>query len=135
MNECKPVTFLLLGVVSQGETHKYHLVDAGQIDPSQPGEAGLFQFTDREIEAQTSPVPGRSTRLTNVGAEFKPFLPGAHPMLINHIITITTSRGLAWHWPTTDTHPPVSAKRRNKNTFLPLISHHPGLQADMFLPF
>lgn len=94
-----------------------------------------LQFTGGETEAQTSPVSGRGTHLTSVGAEFTPCLPGAHPMLINHIISIIVSMGLAcWrdtcHHPTTDIHPPISPNRRNKDTFLPFISHHPGPQAD-----
>ena len=56
--------------------------------PSQPCDAGLLPIHRRGNAAQTGPMAGQGTHPASGEAEFKPCLPGACPMLMNHIITI-----------------------------------------------
>lgn len=87
---CPEFLSILITSVLQSQASPYTLLDnVPRIGPSQPGRQECSHFTDGETVAQTSPKAGQGTYQASVGVRFKPRLPGAHPMLINHIITIT----------------------------------------------
>lgn len=125
---------------SHRPTHNKHFLTmswAPCIGTSQPVRRDDSRFTGGETAAQTSPVVGLGTHLVSAGAEFRPCLPGVQPLLINRIIAVTVQGWRAASWRdasrhlTIDTHLPVFPKRRNEDTFLALISHHHGLQAEL----
>lgn len=125
---------------SHRPTHRHFLTMswAPCTGTSQPVRRDDSHFTGGETAAQTSPEVGQGTHLASAGAKFKSRLPGVRPLRINRIIAVTVQ---GWHaacWRDTcrrhlmtDTHLPFFPKRTNKDTFLSLMSHHPGLQADL----